>query len=338
MILSELLQLFNKPKFNGNVKLDEPMKNHTTMRVGGIAPIYLEPEDEHSFVFAVKTLSKKNIKYFILGGGSNIVVSDYIDFAIISTKRFQKINFSKTKGRAKGLFSLAMKYLHETTIKEDSKIRYINCDSGANWGRICNSCVEKKLSGFESFSGLPGTVGGAIFINATCFDFSACDNLISVRYLDLEDFKIKEYKKNDDDWGYKKSPFQTNKKIVLSAEFKLMLMEDKTETEIKNDYRKALKERALKKHFESPSAGSVFKNIYDKGIIAGKIIDECGLKGTMIGGAKVADWHGNFIINEDHATAQDVKELVNFIKTKVYQEKNINLECEIIFIPENVDI
>ncbi len=99
-----------------------------------------------------------------------------------------------------------------------------------------------------------------------------------------------------------------------------------------------LKERALKKHFEAPSAGSVFKNIPEQNVIAGKVIEECGLKGTQIGGAKVADWHGNFIINEEDASSTDVKKLVEMIQEKVKSEKNIDLKCEIIFVPESVDI
>jgi UDP-N-acetylmuramate dehydrogenase len=92
------------------------------------------------------------------------------------------------------------------------------------------------------------------------------------------------------------------------------------------------------KHFEAPSAGSVFRNIPEQDIVAGKIIDECGLKGTRIGGAKVADFHGNFIINDDHATAADIRNLVKLVQNKVKAEKGIDLRCEIIFVPENVDI
>lgn len=332
MILSELIQEFNKTNFHGLVKFDESMKNHTTMRVGGITPLFLEPEDEKSFVYAVKTCIKKNVKYFILGGGSNVIISDEIDFVIISTRQFNKIIVSKTPGKSKGLLSLSMKYLQENEINGNSNDRFLNCEAGANWGKICNLCVSKKLEGFETFSGLPGTVGGATFINASCFGFSLSNNLVSVRYLDLSDFEIKKYTFNQDDWGYKKSPFQTKDKVVLSVEFHLTKNREKSDEDFKTDYKKAVKERALKKHFEAPSAGSVFRNIPEENIIAGKIIEECGLKGTRIGGAKVADWHGNFIINEEQATFKDIETLVKLIQDKVKEEKNICLKCEIIFV------
>lgn len=326
-----------KADFNGRIKIDEPMKNHTTFRIGGIAPLFLEPENEKSLILAVKKLKEQEIEFFVLGGGSNIVMADEIDFAVISTRQMQNMQFSTIKGKSGGLLKISLEYRKELELKSESDKRYINCDAGATWGQILNLCVKKKFSGFESFAGLPGTVGGATYINATCFGFSLCDNLVSVRYLDLDDFEIKTYDKNPSDWGYKKSPFQTNKRIVLSAEFEVKET-DKTEEEIKADYMKTMKERALKKHFEAPSAGSVFRNIPEQNIIAGKIIDECGLKGMKVGGAKVADWHGNFIINEENATSKDVKELVKMIQDKVKSEKGVDLKCEIIFVPENVDI
>lgn len=302
-----------KAAFKGRILLNESMKKHTTFKIGGEAPVYFEPEEEGALVNLIKELSKRNCRFFVLGGGSNIVVSEKIDFAVISTIRLNKVEISEETGRMK-------------------------CASGASWGNVTNFCIRNRISGFEAFRGLPGTAGGAIFINATCFGFSTCDRLRSVRYLDLEDFEIKQYEMNQSDWGYKKSPFQTSRKIVLSAEFEIQNKTEKTDKEIEDDYKKVLMERVQKKHFESPSAGSVFRNIPEQGIIAGKLVDECGLKGTKLGGAKVADWHGNFIINEGNATSEDVRNLVKIIQDKVKSEKNVDLKCEIIFVPENVDI
>ena len=333
--------MFNAPFFNGIVRLDEPMANHTTMRVGGRAPIFLEPSDEESLIFAVKVCIESDVKFFIIGGGSNIVMADNVGFAIISTKQFKKVSRSKTPGKAKGLFALATKHRDESNMDEsgvEKKKRYLNCDAGATWTSICMVCTKNNLRGFEQFAGLPGTVGGATYINATCFGLSTCDNLVSVRYLDLKDMEVKTYKKNPDDWGYKSSPFQTTDKIVLTVEFEVLEDSSLSLQELKNGYHEFVKKRALMKHFESPSAGSVFRNQPGSDIIAGKVIDECGLKGTRVGGAMVADFHGNFIINENHATAADVRELVRLVQEKVKAEKNIDLQCEIIFVPENVDI
>ncbi len=308
------------------------------MRVGGTAPIFLEPTDEDSLIFAVKVCIESSVKFFIIGGGSNIVMADNISFAIISTKQFKKVVCSKTPGKVKGLYELANKHIRESNMVDSGRERFLNCDAGASWATVCLLCTKNKLEGFEQFSGLPGTIGGATYINATCFGLSTCDNLCSVRYFDLKDMQVKTYQKNDSDWGYKVSPFQTTEKIILTVEFKLMENPDAELPELSTKYHEFIKKRALMKHFEAPSAGSVFRNIPEQDIVAGKIIDECGLKGTRIGGAKVADFHGNFIINDDHATAADIRNLVKLVQNKVKAEKGIDLRCEIIFVPENVDI
>ncbi|MBQ7538331.1 MAG: hypothetical protein IJT42_05135 [Treponema sp.] len=205
-------------------------------------------------------------------------------------------------------------------------------------------------------------------MNATCFGLSACDNLISVRYFDLTDGKIHEYQKNEADWGYKKSPFQNllttdyadsseggvagsspqrgeratkcergerllplpllTAKIILSAKFFVTTGFDSEKSE------KCMNDRKEKGHFRAPSAGSAFKNDATHGIIAGKVIDECGLKGFSVGGAQIAPWHGNFIINpEQKATASDIKKLSDEVKKIVLDKKGIKLENEIIFVP-----
>ncbi|MBR6912551.1 MAG: UDP-N-acetylmuramate dehydrogenase [Treponema sp.] len=338
MSFRELIPVFSAPLFNGFARLDEPMKNHTTIRIGGEAPIFLEPTDENSLVFAIKTCIDKGVKFFVIGGGSNIVVDEKLDFAIISTKQFNKVYLSKTPGKAKGLFELASKAFDESKMEDDDGKRFMNCDAGATWGNVCNVCAKNGITGFAEFSGMPGTIGGATYINATCFGLSVSDKIHSVRYLDLEDLQIKEYKNDTNDWGYKVSPFQTSKRVILTVEFEVEKNHLIPEEKIRKEYYEYLKQRALKKHFENPSAGSVFRNIPDKGIIAGKIIDECGLKGLTVGGAKVADYHGNFIINVHNATSLDVRTLVKMIQEKVKEEKNVDLKCEIIFVPENVDI
>ncbi len=356
MILSEFIHLFNeqnqddindfskfdfysefKSKFKGSIKNGELMKNHTTMRVGGLAPIFFEPANEESLVCAVELCKKAGVRFFVLGGGSNTILPEEIDFAIISTKYCgncdseEKIKFSSFK-------------------KNNEEYSVLSCSAGATWGQICNFCREQKILDFAPFSGLPGTVGGAIFMNASCFGFSTDENLLCVRYFDLDDFKIHSYVMSkyqgiydsvqnvrngkDDDWGYKKSPFQSKSNfLILSADFLILNKNTESQDEVNSLYSKYTQERNAKGQFAAPSAGSVFKNNLEKGIIAGKVIDECGLKGTAVGGAKIADWHGNFIINpERNATSKDIRELVDFIRKDVKKKKNIDLECEILFV------
>jgi len=305
--IEQIAQFFNDSEyFTGSVKINENLAGHTTMHVGGSAKLFLEPENEEGLVFAVRYLIEENIKFFVLGGGSNVIISDNGLDVVISTRKMNSINVFDAASR-------------EST--------QICVSAGSSWGNVISFCKKNNLGGFESFTGLSGTVGGALFMNATCFGLSACDNLLSVRYFDLIDGKIHEYKKVDSDWGYKKSPFQAAEKIILSAKFSGTQGFDSEKSE------KCISGRKEKGHFRAPSAGSAFKNDAEHGIIAGKVIDECGLKGFSVGGAQIAPWHGNFIINpEQKATAADIKKLADEVRKIVLEKKGIRMESEILFI------
>lgn len=311
----ELAQFFNgNADFRGTVRQNEPLKNHTTMNVGGNAKIFLEPNDTKSLALAEHHFIEENVKFFILGGGSNVIISDSGLDAVISTRKMSEIK-RDTDGADNA----------EKNITTDSHRLKIDC--GASWGSMISFCKKENLGGFEAFSGLSGTVGGALFMNATCFGLSACDNLLSAEYLDMSDGAVHIYEKNDSDWGYKVSPFQWTAKIILSAVFRVHEGFDSQKAE------HCLASRKEKGHFRAPSAGSAFKNDAANGIIAGKVIDECGLKGFSVGRAQIAPWHGNFIINpERKATASDIKNLVERVQKIVLEKKGINLETEIIFV------
>ncbi len=314
MKFDELARLFlDSDDFSGTVRQNESLSKHTTMNVGGNAKLFLEPENEDSLIFAIKLLKSDLCpvkSLFILGGGSNVVISDKgLDF-VLSTR---KLNSIKTES---------------TNFTNGNELEI---SAGAVWGSVISFCRKNNLSGFEAFTGLSGTVGGAIFMNASCFGLSASDNLISVRYLDLKDFQIHEYTKKESDWSYKKSPFQTILPfIILSAKFTVTSGFDAEFSE------KCIASRKEKGHFLAPSSGSAFKNDSENGIVAGKVIDECGLKGFSVGGAQIASWHGNFIINpERKATASDIKKLSDEVKKIVFEKKGIRLENEILFIGED---
>lgn len=306
--------------FHGSVRRNESLKSHTTMNVGGMAKVFLEPNDAESFVLTAIFFRENEIPFFVLGGGSNVIVNDDGLDAVISTRKMNKIEFPEI----------------QTSVQESTVGEFIKIECGAAWGSVISFCKKNNLGGFEGFSGLSGTCGGAIFMNATCFGLSACDNLVSVDYFDLTDKKIHTYKKNPSDWDYKKSPFQecemgalrgASPFIILSAVFRVRQGFDFDFSE------KCVNSRKEKGHFRSPSAGSAFKNDAAKGIIAGKVIDECGLKGFSVGGAQIAPWHGNFIINpEKKATAADVKNLSDTVKKIVLEKTGVTLESEIIFV------
>ncbi len=381
--IDQIAQFFNDSEyFTGSVKLNENLAKHTTMHVGGNAKLFLEPENEESIVFAIKELKKLDAderrctqikSFFVLGGGSNVIISDNGLDAVISTRKMNGVKVLEGEFESTDLHRFAQiendsngEKFHASQNSHCPKthceeFKTLQIDSGASWGNVISFCRKNNLGGFEAFTGLSGTVGGALFMNATCFGLSACDNLLSVRYFDLHDGKIHEYQKIDSDWGYKKSPFQnlvttdcTDSSnggvagaspqrgeratkcergerllplVILSAKFFVKDGFDSEKSE------KCISDRKEKGHFRAPSAGSAFKNDAAHGIIAGKVIDECGLKGFSVGGAQIAPWHGNFIINpEQKASSEDVQKLSDEVKKIVFEKKGVRLENEILFI------
>lgn len=298
--------------FRGDLKLDESFSQHTTFRTGGLIPLYAEPADEEDLRFLLEFLRQKNIPSFILGGGSNIVpADDNLDFVVISTGSLNKISLWEKK--------------------DDEETLLLTCGSGTPIEKISEFCVEKGLSGLETFSGLPGTVGGAVFMNARCYGASVSDVLESVRYLKCSSsaFTFAEYAMKKDDWDYKKSPFQNTRDIVLSASFRV---KHGNPDEIRRKSEEFVEDRRTKGHFKYPSAGSVFKNDRSFGKPSGQIIQDAGLRGFSVGGAQVAPWHGNIIINTGKATSAEIKELSDTVVSRVKDKFGFCLENEIIFV------
>lgn len=289
---------------------NELMSVHTTMKAGGPAALFLRPENEAEFVALLKEYCERHMDFFVLGGGSNIVVNDNgIDKPVICTLSLKTISLLKN---------------------DDGAI--LDCGCGVSWTQICRTAMENKFCGVEDFNGLPGSLGGAVFMNARCFSTQVSDILYSVRYFNMDSLKVEEYTMKNSDWDYKKSPFGSgSRKIIIGAKIKLN-KSSLSESELSALYSKAVSERKEKHHFDAPSAGSVFKNNHNFGMPSGKIVDECGLKGVQIGGAQVAPWHGNFIINTGNASASEIKALCDKIKSDVKSKTGFDLEEEIIFI------
>jgi UDP-N-acetylenolpyruvoylglucosamine reductase len=304
--IRETAEKFNiRRNFKGAVLFSEPMSRHTTFKVGGPAPLYLEPADVPSLLFALRTLKDDGFPYFILGGGSNIVVSDSgFDGAVICTGSMNEISADR---------GLAV------------------CGAGAAMSSIVTFCTEHVLSGLETFAGLPGTAGGAVFMNARCFNVSVSDVLVSADYIDTETLEPASYRYDPADWDYKKSPFQQGGRIVTKTVFRTTQLPETEQESIAEKCRGFVNERVSKGHFKYPSAGSVFRNNRSFGKPSGKIVDEAGLCGCSIGGAQIAPWHGNFIINRDNATAADIRALVAHAVEAVREKTGFTLEPEIIF-------
>lgn len=303
--IRETAEKFNTDDFKGRILFSETMANHTTFRIGGAAPLFIEPHDVPSLIFALSVLNDSCVPYFVLGGGSNIVVSD--------------------KGFEGAVISMCALCDIETAGD------YVSCGAGASVSSVVSFCTERSLSGLEAFAGLPGSVGGAVYMNARCFDVSVSDVLSEVRYIDCKTLEEKTYRFDAADWEYKISPFQNTPRIVTRAVFKTKRFPEDKKGEIAERCKAYAAERSAKGHFKFPSAGSVFKNNRAFGKPSGKIIDEAGLKGMRSGGAQIAPWHGNFIVNTGGATAEDVRVLVDRIVEIVRQKTGFTLECEILF-------
>ena len=303
--IRETAEKFNTDDFKGRILFSETMANHTTFRIGGPAPLFIEPFDVPSLRFALSVLKTDAVPYFVLGGGSNIVVSD------------------------KGFEGAVVSMSALCHIEADGE--YVASGAGASVSSVVSFCTEHALSGLEAFAGLPGSAGGAVYMNARCFDVSVSDVLSEVRYIDGSTLEEKTYRFNAADWDYKISPFQNTPRIVTRAVFKTKKLSEDKKNEIVERCKTCVAERSAKGHFKFPSAGSVFKNNRAFGKPSGKIIDEAGLKGMRSGGAQIAPWHGNFIVNTGGATAEDVRVLVDRIVEIVRQKTGFTLECEILF-------
>ena len=306
--------LKNHDAFIGDILENEPLAPKTTFKIGGNADLFIAPQNYYSFQIVLEALLQNNIRFFIMGGGSNIVFADEgFRGAVVCTTNFSDAayfppsNISPQFGKIK--------------LKKDQVL--VTCFSGTPMAAFVNFCTENSISGVEQFAGLPGTVGGAVFMNARCFDKSISDIIFSVSYQDYSDSKIKLQQElyNPEKWAYKTSPYQSGKKFITTATFLLTQKNASDQPDIQSECKKYISERVNKGHFKFPSAGSVFKNNHAFGKPSGMIIDEAGLRGLTCGGAKVADFHGNFIINTGNATAKDIKTLVQQVQEKVQQLK-----------------
>jgi UDP-N-acetylmuramate dehydrogenase len=298
------------------VRHDEPMSLHTTFRTGGPADIYVKLKSggihrrerlESAFADLLSHARDDDIPVQIIGGGANIVVADSGVRGITLDTRID--------GDAARLVSL-----------EAADI--LNVCAGIQSDAAAQFAMENSLSGLEFLAGLPGTIGGAVWMNARCWGKSASDLLYGVDILD-EDLNLVFEPFNADEWGYKSGPYQNRDILILAARFSLRPDDRGAIQKRMAEYRL---EREQKGHFRYPSAGSVFKNNPSFGKSTGKIIDELGLRGMRIGGAQVADWHGNFIINTGGAVSSDIRALALAVQRYAHVSLGLELEPEILFI------
>jgi len=301
---------FNIPQtFQGSIVSNQELSSFTSFKIGGCTPLFIQPASINDLIAILNAFNDQKTDFFVLGGGSNLVIADEgIPVPVISTGSFDHISSS---------------------VRDDGAI-LLSCGSGLSVERIIQYCIDTELSGLENFAGLPGSVGGAVYMNARCYEKSVSDSVYAVRYVENANGRYREYSYRycAHDWDYKKSPFQHTKKIITGVD--LIVTKGEKES-ITKKCRVCIDDRKDKGHFRYPSAGSVFKNNRDFGKPSGKIIDEAGLKGLRIGGTQIAPWHGNFIVNVDQGKASEVKELVTVVQNTVFEKFGFFLEPEIIF-------
>ena len=290
-------------KIGSDYIINEPMSKHTTFGIGGPVDFLILPLDNSQIPDIIKSINLNKINFIFLGSGSNILVSDKgIKGAVISLKKsFKNIIF------------------------EDSTVLV---DSGVMLSALVQEIHKKNITGFETLMGVPGTLGGALVMNAGAFGSEISNNLIFVETINILGQK-KKYNVDEIDFEYQKKNFPKNE-IIINALFNC---KKGLKSNINDKRDIASKQRKTTQPLTYRSAGSIFKN--PKENAAGYLIDKAGLKGLQIGGAKISEKHANFIVNLGNAKSADVLELIDIIKKKIYQMYKIKLELEIKILGES---
>lgn len=301
--IEDVIQDLRKEIDENNILINEPMKKHTTFKIGGNADIFIKANTIENIQYILKISKDNNIPLFILGNGSNILVND------------------------DGIRGIVLKInLDDIDILEDKDKIKVTAGAGVKLTQLARYLLKNSIEGFEFASGIPGTIGGAIRMNAGAYGKEMKDIVNETTYLSY-DGEIITISNNEHNFEYRNSRFSKEKSIILKTTF---ILDKGNADEIKNKIDEYSKQRKEKQPIEFPNAGSTFKRGND--FITAKLIDECGLKGYRIGGAEVSKKHAGFIINVDNATSNDVIDLINYVKEKVYEKfkKEIQLEIEII--------
>lgn len=295
--------IFNLAEILGcEARQNEPMSKHTSFKIGGNADAYIKVNNLSKLSTILKECQDSNVDYMILGNGSNLLVSDEgIKGAVI---------------RLDGDF-------RKITLVDDTTIF---CGAGATLAYLCKFAFNCGLSGLEFAWGIPGTVGGAVFMNAGAYDGEMKDVVHSVSHISPCG-EIGRIEKDDLKFGYRTSVYRNNNMIITGVTLKLKKGNPDEIRAKMDDY---MSRRSTKQPLEYPSAGSVFKR--PEGNFAGALIEQCGLKGKLCGGAQVSEKHAGFIINKSNATAKDVRDLISQIQKTVSDKTGYNLECELIIL------
>ncbi len=296
-IKDAILSLCEKVSFN------EPMKKHTTFKIGGCADIFCEPKNADELKKLIDFFKSNSIPHTVIGNGSNLLVSD--------------------KGVRGAVIKIGSR-MAEISVNGDT----ITAGAGALLSKLARIAMNDSLSGMECISGIPGSVGGALYMNAGAYGAEISDITESVTYL-MPNGELVCSPRNDLKLEYRNTSFMENSGIIVSC---VLRLKHGSKEQIAADMAEITKKRVDKQPLELPSAGSFFKR--PEGHFAGKLIEDCGLKGYSVGGAKISEKHAGFVVNFNNASAADVIGVMNGVRDKVYSETGVTLEPEVRFLGE----
>ena len=283
------------------IKQNEPMSRHTSFKIGGNADLYIIPHDMDALIETVRILKETETKQYFLGNATNVLFDD-----------------AGFRGAVVSLGNIcAIKVIENRIIAE----------AGASLNLVCKTARDKELSGLEFAYGIPGSIGGAVFMNAGAYGGEMSQVVAQSTYFSLDDMTVHTIPLTAHEYGYRESVYRHNNWLVLSAVLELQKGEYDKINAAMNDY---MSRRIDKQPLEYPSAGSVFKRY--PGRYTGQMIEECGLKGYSIGGAQVSEKHAGFIVNKGGASSADVLALIEHIKNEVYKKFDCRIECEVIHV------
>ncbi len=286
----------------GIVRYNEPMSRHTTFQVGGPADVYLRPADVPDLIDAYRFIRSRSLPSFVIGGGANIVVADAGIRAVV----------------------IDMSDINHAVFNDN----HVVLGAGLPISDAAALAAEQGLGGLDFLYSMPGSTGGAVWMNARCYGSSLSDVLLRVDYLD-EKLSRETLDPQDHVFEYKNTPFQHNNWLIVECE---LVLQPEDRDAIKERMRQYRADRESKGHFRWPCAGSLFKNNRDFGAPTGQLLDSLGMRNTRVGGACISPLHANIIINDRDASASDIHELACLMERRAREDLGYDLEREVLFV------
>lgn len=313
-----------------NIKLKEPMSKHISFKTGGPADFYIKAKNIEEIENIISFAKEKNIPIYVMGNGSNLLVLDKGIRGMVLKIELESIKFKKLNNLATLNANNQPKVIasNKAQCTSDNEVQ-VTVGAGVKIMALAQMLKQKGISGFEELAGVPGTIGGANYMNAGAYGKEIKDIIIKTKALNVETGYIETLEKSEQQLSYRNSIFKNKKYIIL--ETTLSLQKGNLE-EIQRKMQEYMKQRKEKQPTEYPSAGSTFKR--GENFITAKLIDECGLRGYSIGGAEISEKHAGFIINKGDATSKDILDLIQYTKKKVFEKFGVNIQEEVEIIGE----